>query len=59
MIDSVPAWATQSVDLPLWAVLVLAAYSNRRIIGMLRRGKAGLPVGGSGPRRDRADGGGS
>jgi len=56
MIDSAPAWATQQVSLPLWAVLVLAAYSNRRIVQMLAKAKGGLPVGGSGPRRDRADG---
>ncbi|WP_336359074.1 hypothetical protein [Haloarcula sp. CGMCC 1.6347] len=53
MIDSAPAWASQQVTLPLWAVLVLAAYSNRRIIEMLAKAKGGVPVGG---RRDRADG---
>lgn len=31
------AFIDQSVTLPLWFVLVLAAYSNRRIIEMARK----------------------
>jgi len=38
-----PAWAAQQVTLPLWVVLVLAAYSNRRIVEMLRNAKGQLP----------------
>ena len=43
VIDSVPSWAAQDVTLPLWAVLVLSAYSNRRIVSILRRARSGLP----------------
>jgi len=35
------AFLTQRIELPLWFVLVLAAYSNQRIVKWARRARPG------------------
>ena len=57
MIDpSHVAFLTQRVELPLWFVLALGAYSSRRLLGLLGRGRSLVPsVSRSTPPRSSSD----